>query len=42
LQEPASEARNQALITLAGIRSGLFPEARAYQPLPPEPREIAA
>jgi uncharacterized membrane protein YccC len=42
LQEPASEARNQALIALAGIRSGLFPEARAYQPLPPHPREIAA
>ena len=42
LQEPASEARNQALIALAGIRSGLFPEAPAYQPLPPEPREIAA
>jgi len=42
LQEPASEARNQALIALAGIRSGLFPQARAYQPLPPERREIAA
>jgi uncharacterized membrane protein YccC len=42
LQEPASKARNQALIALAGIRSGLFQEAPAYQPLPPEPREIAA
>jgi hypothetical protein len=42
LQEPASETRNQAIIALAGIRSGLFPEAPAYQPLPPEPREIAA
>jgi uncharacterized membrane protein YccC len=42
LREPASETRNQAIIALAGIRSGLFPEAPAYQPLPPEPREIAA
>src|SRR4029077_17982064 len=40
LQEPASEARSEALIALGGIRSGLFPEASAYQPLPPEPREI--
>jgi uncharacterized membrane protein YccC len=42
LQEPASEARNQALIALGGIRSGLFPDAPAYRALPPEPREIAA
>jgi uncharacterized membrane protein YccC len=42
LREPASETRNQAIIALAGIRSGLFPEAPAYRPLPPEPREIAA
>jgi uncharacterized membrane protein YccC len=42
LREPASEARNQAVLALAGIRSGLFPEAPAYQPLPSEPREIAA
>ncbi|VIO73035.1 p-hydroxybenzoic acid efflux pump subunit AaeB [Bradyrhizobium ivorense] len=42
LREPASETRNQAVIALAGIRSGLFPEAPAYQPLSPEPREIAA
>ena len=27
LRESASEARNEALIGLAGIRSGLFPEA---------------
>jgi uncharacterized membrane protein YccC len=42
LREPASETRDQAVIALAGIRSGLFPEAPAYQPLSPEPREIAA
>jgi len=42
LREPANEIRSQAIIALAGIRSGLFPEVPAYQPLPPEPREIAA
>jgi uncharacterized membrane protein YccC len=42
LREPASETRDQALIALAGIRSSLFPNSPAYQPLPPEPREIAA
>ena len=42
LHESAREARNEALIALAGIRSGLFPEAPAYQPPQPEPREMAA
>ena len=42
LQEPASEQRNEALVGLAGIRTGLFPEAPTYQPPPLEPREMAA
>jgi uncharacterized membrane protein YccC len=42
LQEPAGEARNEALIGLAGIRSGLFPDAPAYQPHEPEHRRMAA
>ncbi|MFL6834188.1 MAG: FUSC family protein, partial [Xanthobacteraceae bacterium] len=42
LREPASEPRDKALIALAGIRSGLFPDAPIYRPLPPEPQEIAA
>jgi uncharacterized membrane protein YccC len=42
LQEPASEQRNEALVGLAGIRSGLFPEAPTYQPLQLEPQEMAA
>jgi hypothetical protein len=42
LQEPASEARNEALVGLAGIRTGLFPEAPTYQPLQLEPEEMAA
>ncbi|MGA2291288.1 MAG: FUSC family protein [Bradyrhizobium sp.] len=42
LQEPASEARNEALFSLAGIRTGLFPEAPTYQPLQLEPEEMAA
>jgi uncharacterized membrane protein YccC len=42
LQEPASESRNETLIGLAGIRSGLFPEAPTYKPLQSEPREMAA
>jgi uncharacterized membrane protein YccC len=32
LREDASEDRNGALIDLAGIRAGLFPEAAPYQP----------
>jgi uncharacterized membrane protein YccC len=42
LQEPAGEARNQALTGLAGIRSGLFPEMPAYEPREAEPRRRAA
>jgi uncharacterized membrane protein YccC len=42
LQEPASEQRNEALVGLAGIRSGLFPEAPTYQPPQLEPEEMAA
>jgi hypothetical protein len=42
LQEPASEERNEALVSLAGIRSGLFPEAPTYRPLQLEPQEMAA
>jgi uncharacterized membrane protein YccC len=42
LQEPASEARNEALFSLAGIRTALFPEAPTYQPLQLEPEEMAA
>jgi uncharacterized membrane protein YccC len=42
LQEPASPARSEALIALAGIRFGLFPEAPAYQPPQPETEEMAA
>jgi hypothetical protein len=42
LLEPASEQRNEALVGLAGIRSGLFPEAPAYKPLQLEPQEMAA
>jgi uncharacterized membrane protein YccC len=40
LREPASEDRNEALIDLAGIRAGLFPEAAPYQPH--EQRRVAA
>jgi uncharacterized membrane protein YccC len=42
MQEKASETRDAALVGLAGIRSGLFPEAPTYQPPQPEPREMAA
>jgi len=42
LQEKAGETRDAALVGLAGIRSGLFPEAPTYQPPQPEPREMAA
>ena len=42
LQEPAGEARDGALIGLAGIRAGLFPTAPAYEPHAPEPRRMAA
>jgi uncharacterized membrane protein YccC len=42
LREAASEGRNEALLSLAGIRVGLFPEAPTYQPPQSEPREMAA
>jgi uncharacterized membrane protein YccC len=42
LQEPASEERNEGLVGLAGIRSGLFPDAPTYKPPQSEPREMAA
>jgi len=42
LREPASEDRNEALIDLAGIRAGLFPEAAPYQPHKHEQRRVAA
>jgi uncharacterized membrane protein YccC len=42
LQQPAGEARNEALVGLTGIRFGLFREAPAYQPHEPEQRRMAA
>ena len=42
LQEPAGEARNEALVGLTGIRFGLFRAAPAYQPHEPEQGRIAA
>jgi hypothetical protein len=42
LQESSGEVRDQALVGLAGIRSGLFPESAAYQPQEVEHRTIAA
>jgi uncharacterized membrane protein YccC len=42
LQESPSEARDQVLVDLAGVRSGLFPESPAYQPQQIEHRTIAA
>jgi uncharacterized membrane protein YccC len=42
LREAASEDRNEALIDLAGIRAGLFPDAAPYQPQQQEPRRVAA
>ncbi|MDB5574881.1 MAG: hypothetical protein JWR80_57 [Bradyrhizobium sp.] len=42
LREPASAERNAALIGLAGIRAGLFPEAAPYQPHEHEQRRMAA
>ena len=42
LREPASEDRNEALIGLAGIRTGLFPEAAPYQPHEHEQGRVAA
>jgi hypothetical protein len=42
LQEPASENRNEALVGLAGIRAGLFPESAPYQPREHEQRRLVA
>jgi uncharacterized membrane protein YccC len=42
LREPAGEDRNEALINLAGIRAGLFPEAAPYQPHQYEQGRVAA
>ncbi|PWT88448.1 MAG: FUSC family protein [Proteobacteria bacterium] len=42
LQEPSGEGRDQALMGLAGIRSGLFPQSPAYQPQEIEYRTVAA
>jgi hypothetical protein len=41
LQEPSGEARDQVLIGLAGVRSGLFPESPTYQPREIERRTAA-
>jgi uncharacterized membrane protein YccC len=42
LREGASEDRHEALIGLAGIRAGLFPEAKPYQPHEHEQGRMAA
>ena len=42
LQQSSGEARDQVLMGLAGVRSGLFPESPAYQPRDIEHRTIAA
>jgi uncharacterized membrane protein YccC len=42
LREPAGDDRNAALIGLAGIRAGLFPDAALYQPRAHEQRRVAA
>ena len=42
LREPASESRSDALDSLAGIRTGLFPGGAPYHPHEPEQRRIAA
>ena len=42
LQESSGEARDQVLMGLAGVRSGLFTESAAYQPQHVEHRTIAA
>jgi uncharacterized membrane protein YccC len=42
LRESSGEARDQVLMGLAGVRSGLFPESPAYQPREIEQRTIAA
>jgi uncharacterized membrane protein YccC len=42
LRESLGEARDQVLIGLTGIRSGLFPKSEMYQPQEVEHRTIAA
>ena len=42
LQESSGAARDQVLMGLTGVRSGLFPELPAYQPREIEHRTIAA
>lgn len=42
LREAASEDRDEALIGLAGIRAGLFPQAAPYQPQQHEQRRMTA
>jgi uncharacterized membrane protein YccC len=42
LQESAGEARDQALVGLSGVRSGLFPGSATYQPRELEHRTMAA
>jgi uncharacterized membrane protein YccC len=42
LNEPEGDAQNDALTGLIGIRRGLFPQARAYQPQSPNPWSLAA
>ena len=42
LREAASEDRDEAVIGLAGIRAGLFPQAAPYQPHQHEQRRVAA
>ena len=42
LQESSSEAREEALMSLAGIRTGLFPKSPAYQPQQIEQGIVAA
>ncbi|MGY8684758.1 FUSC family protein [Bradyrhizobium sp. UFLA05-153] len=42
LQESSSDTRDQVLMGLGGVRSGLFPESPAYQPLELEHRTVAA
>jgi uncharacterized membrane protein YccC len=42
LLEPSGEARDQALMGLAGVRSGLFPQSPTYQPQEIEHRTVVA
>ncbi|MEA2881110.1 MAG: hypothetical protein QOH32_329 [Bradyrhizobium sp.] len=42
LRDPPGDGRNEAVIGLAGIRAGLFPEAAPYQPHRHEQVRIAA